>query len=83
MKRIGILVVAYNAASTLAQVLDRIPRDFVPRISEILVCDDDSQDSTYLVGLGYQRVDRIGTALRPTLFAYQFLYELEPTHQGL
>lgn len=55
MKRIGILVVAYNAASTLAQVLDRIPRDFVPRIDEILVGDDHSQDSTYLVGLGYQQ----------------------------
>jgi SAM-dependent methyltransferase len=27
----------------------------------------------------FKRVDRIGTALRPTLFAYQFLYELEPT----
>ena len=25
-----------------------------------------------------ERVDRMGTALRPTLFAYQFLYELEP-----
>jgi hypothetical protein len=25
-----------------------------------------------------KRVDHIGTALRPTLFAYQFLYELEP-----
>jgi glycosyltransferase involved in cell wall biosynthesis len=56
MKRIGILVVAYNAASTLAHVLDRIPREFVPRITEILVCDDHSQDSTYLVGLGYQQV---------------------------
>jgi glycosyltransferase involved in cell wall biosynthesis len=58
MKRIGILVVAYNAASTLAQVLDRIPREFVPRITEILVCDDHSQDSTYLVGLGYQQVSK-------------------------
>src|SRR4051794_41983396 len=55
MKRIGILVVAYNAASTLAQVLDRIPRDFIPRIDEVLVGDDHSQDSTYLVGLGYQQ----------------------------
>src|SRR5215218_7037771 len=55
MKRIGILVVAYNAASTLAQVLDRIPRDFAPRIDEILVGDDHSQDSTYLVGVGYQQ----------------------------
>jgi glycosyltransferase involved in cell wall biosynthesis len=54
MKRIGILVVAYNAASTLAQVLDRIPRSFVPRISDVLVCDDSSDDATYLVGLGYQ-----------------------------
>jgi SAM-dependent methyltransferase len=56
MKRIGILVVAYNAASTLAQVLDRIPRSFVPRISDVLVCDDSSDDATYLVGLGYQQL---------------------------
>jgi glycosyltransferase involved in cell wall biosynthesis len=54
MKRIGVLVVAYNAASTLAAVLDRIPRDFVPRITKVLVNDDHSDDSTYLVGLGYQ-----------------------------
>ena len=56
MKRIGIVVVAYNAASTLAQVLDRIPRDFVPHISGILVCDNRSEDSTYLVGLGYKQL---------------------------
>ena len=55
MKRVGVLVVAYNAATTLAAVLDRIPREFVPRISKVLVNDDYSQDSTYLVGLGYQQ----------------------------
>lgn len=55
--RIGIIVVAYNAASTLAKVLDRIPREFIPRISKILICDDASEDQTYLVGLGYQQVD--------------------------
>jgi 2-polyprenyl-3-methyl-5-hydroxy-6-metoxy-1,4-benzoquinol methylase len=55
--RIGILVVAYNAAGTLARVLDRIPADFRPRISGILVSDDHSADSTYLVGLGYQQFD--------------------------
>jgi 2-polyprenyl-3-methyl-5-hydroxy-6-metoxy-1,4-benzoquinol methylase len=55
MKRIGILVVAYEAASTLAHVLDRIPRDFVPRIDRVLVTDDASSDATYLVGLGYQQ----------------------------
>ena len=54
--RIGIVVVAYNAASTLAGVLDRIPVAFRPRITRIFVCDDASQDSTYLVGLGYQQL---------------------------
>jgi len=55
-KKIGILIVAYNAASTLASVLDRIPPDFRHRIAEIVVSDDHSQDSTYLVGLGYQQL---------------------------
>ena len=52
--RIGIVLVAYNAGGTLAGVLDRIPATFRPRITEILVGDDHSQDSTYLVGLGYK-----------------------------
>lgn len=54
--RIGILVVAYNAATTLASVLDRIPPSFRSRIEEVIVADDASPDggSTYLVGLGYQ-----------------------------
>ena len=54
--RIGILVVAYNAASTLAGVLDRVPKEFRPRISQVFVCDDASDDSTYLVGLGYKQL---------------------------
>lgn len=58
MTKIGILVVAYNAASTLASVLDRIPDDMVPRIHEVLVGDDHSQDSTYLVGVGYRESGR-------------------------
>jgi glycosyltransferase involved in cell wall biosynthesis len=54
--RIGVLVVAYNAVSTLAQVLDRIPKTFRSRITHVFVCDDASQDATYLVGLGYKQV---------------------------
>ncbi len=54
--KIGILVVAYNAASTLAKVLDRVPKAFRPRITQVFVCDDASQDSTYLVGLGYKQI---------------------------
>lgn len=55
--RVGIVVVAYNAASTLAQVLDRIPEDFRRRVDAVLVSDDASSDATYLVGLGYQAHD--------------------------
>lgn len=51
------LVVAYNAVSTLAAVLDRIPQDFRPRVGQVLVFDDSSDDATYLVGLGYQSLD--------------------------
>ncbi len=57
MKRIGILVVAFKAASTLQRVLDRIPADFRPRVERVLVSDDASDDATYLVGLGYQQIN--------------------------
>ena len=62
-KKIGILIVAYNAATTLAAVLDRIPPDFRPRISEVIVSDDHSQDATYLVGLGYQQMSDLPITL--------------------
>ena len=48
-------MVAYNAVATLAGVLDRVPADFRPRITQIFVCDDASEDATYLVGLGYKQ----------------------------
>jgi glycosyltransferase involved in cell wall biosynthesis len=54
--RIGILVVAYNAAATLAEVLDRIPPAVRSRVADVLVFDDHSADPTYLVGLGYKSV---------------------------
>jgi glycosyltransferase involved in cell wall biosynthesis len=52
--RIGVLVVAYNAATTLAAVLDRIPQSVRDRVAQVLVFDDHSADTTYLVGLGYK-----------------------------
>jgi glycosyltransferase involved in cell wall biosynthesis/protein-L-isoaspartate O-methyltransferase len=54
--KIMVHIVAYNAASTLARVLDRIPRELRPRLSEICVFDDASSDDTFLVGKGYQQV---------------------------
>jgi glycosyltransferase involved in cell wall biosynthesis len=53
-ERIGIIVVAYNAASTLAAVLDRLPQSFRSRVAEVVVCDDASSDCTYTVGKEYQ-----------------------------
>ncbi len=53
-ERIGIVVVAYNAASTLAAVLDRLPAGFRSRVAEVVVCDDASSDCTYTVGKEYQ-----------------------------
>ncbi len=62
-KRIGVLVVAYNAATTLAKTLDRIPEGVRGEIEEVIVSDDHSQDSTYLVGLGYQQVSELPITL--------------------
>jgi glycosyltransferase involved in cell wall biosynthesis len=49
--RVGVLVVAYNAASTLATTLARLPDSFTASVDHVLVCDDASTDDTYAVGL--------------------------------
>ncbi len=51
---VGVLVVAYNAAVTLAQTLDRLPDSFSKTVSAVLICDDASADTTYEVGLAYR-----------------------------
>jgi glycosyltransferase involved in cell wall biosynthesis len=50
MPTIGVLVVAYNAEATLENVLARIPSNFIPSISVVLICDDASQDDTFTIG---------------------------------
>ena len=52
--RIGVLVVAYNAATTLAQTLTRLPASFVEIVDHVLICDDASSDDTYAVGLQFR-----------------------------
>lgn len=52
--RIGVLVVAYNAAETLADTLGRLPESFVERVDHVLVGDDASHDGTYEVGMAFQ-----------------------------
>jgi glycosyltransferase involved in cell wall biosynthesis len=46
MIKIGILVVAYNAESTIESTLNRIPKNFVNSIYSILISDDKSKDLT-------------------------------------
>jgi glycosyltransferase involved in cell wall biosynthesis/SAM-dependent methyltransferase len=47
MPRVGIVVVAYNAASTLAATLDRIPAEVLPQLAEVIISDDASHDDTF------------------------------------
>src|SRR6185436_8960311 len=53
--KIGVLVVAYNAETTLARVLDRIPPAAKLQLTEVLVQDDHSTDLTHLVAQGYSQ----------------------------
>jgi SAM-dependent methyltransferase len=46
-KRVGVLVLAHNAAGGLVGTLDRIPASFRDRIDELIVLDDASTDDTF------------------------------------
>lgn len=48
-KKVAILIVAYNAASTISRVLDRIPGSVKEVVEEIFIFDNASPDNTNLV----------------------------------
>src|SRR5579875_1830612 len=58
-KRIGILIVAYNALTTLSKVLKRITPEVWKNVEEVVVFDDASQDATYELALGIQAVTHL------------------------
>jgi 2-polyprenyl-3-methyl-5-hydroxy-6-metoxy-1,4-benzoquinol methylase len=57
--KIGILIVAYNAVTTLVSVLKRIPPEAWERVSEVVVFDDASSDFTYELAVGYKATAQI------------------------
>jgi glycosyltransferase involved in cell wall biosynthesis len=53
--KIAIYIPAYNAALTLPSVLERIPKDVMDEVAEILVVDNNSSDDTFAVAQSYQK----------------------------
>lgn len=58
-KRIGVLIVAYNAVTTLTKVFKRIPQDVWENVEEVVVFDDNSQDDTYELAVGYKFLSKV------------------------
>jgi glycosyltransferase involved in cell wall biosynthesis len=51
--KVGVLIVAYNAETTLVDVLDRIPAEASLELVEVLVQDDHSTDATHAIATDY------------------------------
>jgi 2-polyprenyl-3-methyl-5-hydroxy-6-metoxy-1,4-benzoquinol methylase len=71
--RIGVLIVTYNAVTTLARVLDRIPRDVWDNLEQVAVFDDASQDATYELAVGLKTItgnEKLQVLKHPTNLGY-------------
>ncbi len=53
--RVLVFIVAYNAETTLADVLKRIPQELRALELDVLVIDDSSQDKTFEIGVRHDR----------------------------
>src|SRR5215475_10930981 len=56
--KVGVLIVAYNAGSTIQAVLDRITPSAWEKISEVFIFDDASQDDTCRQAASYRESPR-------------------------
>ena len=57
--QVAIYIPAFNAASTITRVLDRIPDDIKTGVREIFVIDNNSVDNTHLVAIGYRHQEKL------------------------
>jgi 2-polyprenyl-3-methyl-5-hydroxy-6-metoxy-1,4-benzoquinol methylase len=72
-RRVGVLIVTYNAVNTLAKVLDRIPREVWANLEQVAVFDDASQDSTYALAVGLKALtgnDKLHVLKHPSNLGY-------------
>ncbi|MBI1898587.1 MAG: glycosyltransferase [Acidobacteria bacterium] len=58
-KRIGILIVTYNALTTITKVLKRITPNVWENVEEIAVFDDASRDETYALAVGLKTLTNL------------------------
>src|SRR2546430_1990714 len=58
-QRIGVMIVTYNAVTTLTKVLKRIPPNVWRNVEEIAIFDDASQDATYDLALGLKALRQL------------------------
>jgi glycosyltransferase involved in cell wall biosynthesis len=56
-QRVGILVVTYNAVTTISKVLQRIPANVWQNVEEVVIFDDASQDATYELAVGLKTIN--------------------------
>jgi glycosyltransferase involved in cell wall biosynthesis len=59
MKKILVLVVAYNAEKTISTLLDRFDKKTLDRVDEILIADDASKDNTSKVAEWYKKAKKL------------------------
>lgn len=59
--RIAIYIPAYNVATIIPSVLDRIPQELKETVEEIFVVDNASEDNTHLVAIGYGHLKDLHT----------------------
>lgn len=72
-KRIGIFIVTYNAVTTVAKVLRRIPAAVWNNVAEVVIFDDASQDSTYELVVGLKTLsadDKLQVLQHPRNLGY-------------
>ena len=72
-KRVGILIVTFNAVTTLTKVLKRITPNVWRNVEEIAVFDDASQDATFELAMGlmaFRNLEKLQVLSHPTNLGY-------------